>query len=507
MSNKRNRNQRAKDVRKAAVLDPSVRGDAPNNGGSSFSSIGAPGTAIYGGYVLNKEKDARLTGQERFVTYSDMLANTSIVGAGVRYFVDLVAKATWGVEPADESAEAEKLAETVEDMMNDMTTPFHKVVKRACMYTFWGYSIQEWTAKRRDDGQVGFMDIEPRAQMTIERWDTDISGTVLGVVQRNPQDQSEIYLPISKCIYLVDNTLNDSPEGMGLFRSVVKAAEKLSRYELLEAWGFDTDLRGIPIVRGPFTQLEQMVNNKQLTVAQANALKQPMLDFLESHNKNPELGMMLDSMTYQTTDERATPSPVKQWDVELLKGDPNGQEEVHIAIQRVNREIARVLGVEQLLLGENGGSNALARDKTAQFGLIVDSCLKELKETFEKDFLDPLWLLNGWDPKLKPTFKIEKIQYRDIEEVVGALEKLSRAGFVMDQNDPAGNEVRALVGLSDRPEQEEVDLALGMEALKDPLAPEPKPAPEKEKDDVPDDKEDEKTEKLITRVLKRMFSK
>lgn len=487
MSNKRNRNQRRKDVRKAQVLDPSVRGDAPNSGGSSFASLGAPGTAIYGGYVLNKEKDSRLVGQERYVTYSDMLANVSIVGAGVRYFVDLVAKANWEVQPADDSSEAEKIAETVEDMMNGMATPWHKVVKRACMYTFWGFSIQEWTAKRRDDGQVGYLDIEPRAQMTIERWDTDVSGTVLGVVQRNPQNQEEIYLPISKCIYLVDNTLNDSPEGMGLFRNIIKAAEKLQRYELLEAWGFDTDLRGIPIVRGPFTQLEQMVNNQQLTTAQANALKQPMIDFLESHNKNPELGMMLDSMTYQTTDERATPSPVKQWDVELLKGDPNGQEEVHVAIQRINREIGRVLGVEQLLLGENGGSNALARDKTAQFGLIVDSCLKELKETFEKDFLDPLWLLNGWDPALKPTFKIEKIQYRDIEEVVSALEKLSRAGYVMDANDPAGNEIRSLVGLSERPEQEEVDLTLGMDALKDPLAPEKEEEVPDEEEETPDE--------------------
>ena len=84
---------------------------------------------------------------------------------------------------------------------------------------------------------------------------------LLGFMQRNPQTQEEIYLPRGKCIYLVDDTIDDNPEGMGLFRHLIKTAKKLERYELLEAWGFETDLRGIPIARGPFTQLEVMVKN------------------------------------------------------------------------------------------------------------------------------------------------------------------------------------------------------------------------------------------------------
>ena len=480
MSRKKNRR-----IQKGQPLDPGVRGDASATASSPFASVGAPGTAVYGGYVVNKEKDQDLSGTERYTTYSNMLSNVSIVGAGVRYFANLVAKAEWSVEPADESPAAEELAEMVEDIMGDMTTPWHRVVRRAAMYCMWGFSVQEWTAKRREDGKVGFMDIEPRAQVTIERWDMDVSGTVLGMVQRNPQNQQEIYLPRTKCIYIVDDTLNDSPEGLGLFRHVIKAAKKLQRYELLEAWGFETDLRGVPIARGPFTQLEQMVTAGQLTLSQANALKQPMIDFIESHNKNPELGMLLDSMTYQTTDERSAPSAVRQWDVELLQGSPGTAKEVAAAIERLNREIARVLGVEQLLLGgESGGSYALSKDKSAQFGLIVDSCLKELKETFQKDFLEPLWLLNGWDPELMPSFSIEKIQYRDIEQVTAALEQLARAGAPMAINDPAINEIRNILGLSDAEEQDEVDPALAEAMLKDPRNPEP------EDDDIPDEEEE-----------------
>ena len=473
---KRSKRQR---VKKAAPLDPTL--SAGQTTSSPYSSVGAPGTAIWGGYVHNKEKDADLQGQERYITYSDMLSNISIVAAGVRYFANLVAKANWTAEPADDSSEADDLAEKIEAVMSDMTTPWHRVVRRAAMFTMWGFSVQEWTAKRNDDGVVGYLDIEPRAQVTVEKWDVDTSGTVLGMVQRNPQDGQELYLPRGKCIYMVDDTLNDSPEGLGLFRHIIKAAKKLKRYELLEAWGFETDLRGVPIARGPFTQLEQMVTAGSLTVAQANALKQPMLDFIESHNRNPELGMLLDSMTYQTTDERSTPSQVRQWDVELLTGDPGTAQEVAAAIERLNREIARVLGVEQLLLGgDSAGSFALSKDKTQQFGLIVDSTLKELKETFEKDFLDPLFALNGWDPKLKPTFKVEKIQYRDIEQVTGALEQLARAGAPLDVNDPAINEIRTLLGLSEAEEVDEMDLALGLTQLQPPAGVEEIPEPEEE---------------------------
>lgn len=464
---------RKRKINKAAPLDPTVRGNEPAKG-SPFANIGAPGTALYGGYVLNKERDTDLIGQQRYITYSNMLSNTSIAAAGVRYFVNLVSKAEWKAEPADESAEAEKMADLVEEIMGDMSTPWHRVIRRAAMYCMWGFSVQEWIAKKRDDGVIGYQDIEPRAQSTIERWDIDVNGTVLGMMQRNPQSQEEIYLPRGKCLYLVDDTLNDSPEGLGLFRHIIKAAQKLKRYELLEAWGFETDLRGIPIARGPLTQLETMVNQGTLSRAQADALIQPMIDFVSSHNKTPEMGMVIDSQTWATTDERQAPSNIPQWNVELLQGSPTSVAEVAAAIERLNREIARVLGVEQLLLGSSSvGSHALSKDKTQTFGLIVDSCLKELKETFEKDFLVPLWELNGWDPKLKPSFKIEKIQYRDIEQIVDALDKLASAGAPIGPDDPVVNEVRDLMGLSNRPDVELTDPDMSLMG-EEPTEPKPK---------------------------------
>lgn len=412
-------------------------------------TIGVGGTAIYGGHIQPIEKDARLTGRTRYTTFSDILVNVSIVAAGVRYFLNLVAKAGWRVEPADESPRAKELAETVEHMMGDMETPWHRVVRRAAMYRFYGFSVQEWTAKRREDGLVGMDDIEPRPQVTIERWDTEKSGKVLGVLQRSPQTHEELPIPREKLVYLVDDSISDSPEGIGLFRHCVAPAKRLRRYEQLEGFGYEGDLKGIPIGRGPFTELAKMVTATTITQAQADALKKPLQDFIENHIKSPALGMLIDSQPWLTTDERRVPSNSPQWSLDLLDGGTYSLAEVAAAIMRITLELARILNVEHLILGSDAtGSLALSRDKSHNFGLVVDSTLKELREQFQKDFLGPLWLLNGWEEDLKPKLKTEQVAYRDIEQIASVLREMAQAGIVLDREDEAVNEVFDLLGLS-----------------------------------------------------------
>ncbi len=461
---------------------------------SPAQEIGASGTAVYAGYVDQNEKSARLTGTERYRTFSGILANTSIAAASARYFLSLVGNAAWRVEPAQDTgqeARAEALAELVDAMLYDLERPWARVVRRAAMFQFHGFSIQEWTVKKGADGAFVLRDVAPRPQVTIERWETEReSGKVLGVYQRSPHTGAEIGIPRWKVVYLVDDALSDSPEGLGLFRHVAEKAERLQKYEDLEGIGYEGDLAGIPIARAPLQRLREMVKAGDISEEARTAMIANVQNFLTKRVRNQRLGMLLDSLTYSSAGESPAPTANRQWDVELMQGgSAQSAAAIHTAIERVNREIARVLGTEQLLLGGDGkGSLALSEDKSQTFGLMVDGTLTTLAETFQSDLIRPMFLLNGWPEELIPTLKTSATALRDVTKITGALQQMANAGAVLDPSDPAIREVRDLLGLSRPPEIDDLDASALGDGSED--EPEDEPADDPNADPPEDDPRD-----------------
>jgi hypothetical protein len=437
--------------------------------GSAMSTIGSAAVQQVGGIVMSADRDPLLVGDRRFETYDAMLRNTTIVAAGVRLFLNLLARAEWTVNPAEgeeDNPRAQEIADLAYDMMFDMTTPWSTVVRKQAMFRFQGFAIQEWTAKRRDDGNIGMMDVENRPQRSIKRWNLDRSNTVQGVFQQDSTYQ-EVELPRGKIIYSVDDTLTDSPEGLGLYRHLATTSHKLRSFLELEEIGYETDLRGIPIARAPMGELRDEVDAAgekgadAVKAAEATraAKLQPLKDFIARHIRNKKMGMVLPSDTYFSTGgETQTPSSVQKWALELLQGDSTSIAEMANAINRLNAELARVLGVEHLLLGaDKSGSLALARSKVGTFYLTVTATLSELVEVFERDWLQPLADLNGWPPELVPSLGVQDINDEDITEIATVLMNMATAGAPLAPDDPAIGEVRDKLGLS-RPPMDAMDL-------------------------------------------------
>jgi hypothetical protein len=424
------------------------------------------GTPVVGGYVQINEQRSDLQGANRYTTFSNALANTSIVAAGTRYFLNLVSRPLWKLQPS-KHPDSERITEILEGMMYGAAageTPWHRIVRRAAMYRFYGFSLQEMTAAKRPTGEIYTRDIAVRPQSTIERWDVDPQGKVYGAWQRSPHTGRELYIPRWKCVYIVDDSVSDSPEGFGLFRHIAEPVRRLRRYEQLEGWGYETDLRGIPVGRAPLSQIEELRKSGEMSAEQAATATEPMRAFLRGHIKTPELGIMLDSITYEDRESRR-PTSEKKWDVSLLRSDANSHAEILRAIERLNREIARILGVEQLLLGDGAaGSFALAKEKNHNFAVVVDATLEELREAFQRDWLGFVFALNGWPVEAMPEIKTDRLQYRNIQDVTDALAKMAQAGAMLMPDDPAILEVRDLLGLSapitipDLPEPEAVVL-------------------------------------------------
>lgn len=435
-------------------------------------TLGSSNVTDIGGYIYDDERVPALKGSRRWVTYDAMLKETTIIATGVRAFLSLLSNTEWTVNAAEDQEDnprAQEIADLAYDTMFDMTTGWANIVRKVAYFRFGGFALMEWTAKQRDDGNIGFLDIEHRPQRSIVRWNRDSGGTVESVVQQVALG-GEVTIPIGKMIYAVDDMLSDSPEGMGLFRHLASTHERLHIFLDLEETGFTTDLRGIPIARAPLGELNAAVKaategdaKTQAKALRANKL-QPLKDFIKRHIRNKKSGALLPSDTYEAVnvDQAKTPSSTYKWGLELLNGDSTSFEDMAKAITRMNQEMARVLGVEHLLLGADGsGSLALAQSKVGTFYLNLTSTLLDLVEVFERDFLGPLADLNGWPPELVPSIAVAEINEVDVEMVTRALASLATAGAPLAPDDPAVGEVRDRLGLS-RPPEDVIDRQLDM---------------------------------------------
>ena len=428
-------------------------------GASPFDVLGTTGASTVGGFIISEDRGPNLQGAERYKAYREALLDTTIIAAGVRLFITLIRKAEWAALPAEgeeDSAEAKEKAELTYSMMFDMVSSWSTMVGKLAMFRFEGARLLEWTAKRRDDGLIGIDRAEVRPMATIVRWILDEGGNVEAVVQQDPLTVREVPIPREKLIYGVDDVISENPEGTGLLRHLVKTAKRLRGFLELEEVGYETDLRGIPVASVPIEELDKKCEEKGNTPAAKAARSrflQPFLNFINAHNKNKRLGILKDSQPYRNADETQSPSQVRKWDVELLQGESTSFDAMAKAIDRMNQEMARVLGVEHLLLGaDGGGSLALGKGKIDVLFLTVQSLQSELVEILERDWLGPIADLNGWDPKFVPSLAVAELRKEDVESIAEVLAKLAQAGAMLIPNDPVVAEIREMMDLPLPPE-------------------------------------------------------
>lgn len=423
-----------------------------------FSAQGTGGSSTVGGFLVSHEKNAALSSMTaRIKTFDEIALNTAIVATALRYFTSLVGGVGWTLKPPpDGGLRAEKYAEAIQMNMDAMADPWYRVVRRASQFKWIGFNIQEMIAERMDwirPGYIGVGSCEQRPQKTIEQWDLEPkSGKVLGWLQRDQNTADVFPLTRSKCVYLWDDTLTNSPDGVGLMRHIVELQAQLKRLEQLEMWAYQTDLRGIPIAHAPTAVLDDMVAKGRLTREDADKKLAGIKGFIDNHIRNPQIGLLLDSSVYSNQDATRRPSNAKMWDLQLARGTGAGLGEIYAAIDRKNHEIARALGAEQFMLGASGkGSNALSEDKSRNMAQMINSTVVEIGTALRQDYVGFIFSANGWDKRLRPTLLPDAVALRAVNEIVDALLKLAQAGAPLPPNDPAVNQLRAMLHLHEQP--------------------------------------------------------
>lgn len=405
---------------------------------------GGDGVEAYGGFLPTNERRHELIGERKWVTFADA-HHTAIVATGLRYRCDLLAGTNWHAQPNERGGkDAQRGVDIVTQglLKAQMPRPWPMVVRKSSLFKINGFSLHEWTVRRRDDGMIVFADIAHRPPHTIQRWDKPSEQEPWRAVGQLTRAGHTWVIPRNRLFYCWDDTLTDSPEGVGLMRHVIELVRRLGVLEGLEGFAYETDLRGMPIGRAPIDELMAQAEiragggsdreQRKAFVAERTArLRGVISEIIKSPEKLQWL--LLDSATYRNVDQSAV-SAVQKWALELLRGDARGLTDINAVIGRLQLEIARVLGIEFVMMGgSKSGSLAMHADKTSIFATSLQATLTEIAASATNDLARPLVALNGLDPETcTPTLVAEPISTDAVEATCQALLYLAQAGLAPD---------------------------------------------------------------------------
>ncbi len=459
---------------------------------------GTDGVVVLGGKIYDGERNPRLTGSNKWLTFDNQLQGILPIVAAFRAFNTFLRSANWTAEPNPlGGTQAEKMADIATEGLLDapLPKPWSAIVgKTGTGAAFKGMSLHEWQgSKRKTPGSPWhFTNIEERPQHTIDRWiKPDEREPWTGVVQRTVLG-GDFPIARAKLFHVSDDAIGNSPEGTGYLRHLFEVSDAYKRMHQLERHGFETNLAGMPLVRVPLTKL--MAEARALhgdDAAKITAYIEAQVafvdKFIEGHIASPSRGLRLDSQPYVTIDDKGTPSAIYQWALEVVKHTGMNFTELRDALGALGKEILRVMGCEWLAMGDSEGARSVHENKTQMFALIVNSLLKEIGYYATAQLAYPMTALNGFDPETcTPKLKPAPIPMESIQAVCDSLESLTKAGAPLPPDWEGWNVVL------DRAELPPVDLEraaeeamLAREAMQ-PGADEdetPEPAVEREEED------------------------
>lgn len=351
---------------------------------SRFKPTGDIGLTRHSGYVQDADL-RRMVGPNWYRTIGQML-RTPTVGGVVFAIGQLIRRAEWSWEPADESAEAQRLAELVEEMRLDMETAWENILAELLGFLTHGFHLSEIIYRRRDDGLIGWADWSPRPQETITRWLFDDHGRVLAAVQ-SPPHGPEVMLPIEKCLHLVNVGRARNPQGASVLEPAYDPWYRIRGIEHAEAIGIERELNGYPVLYAP-GELWDEGHAADLTAAQELATKVRL---------NELAGSVIPSDAHPDT---KTPL----WRLELLTTNGSRAIDTTTVIRRYEAVLVETVLAGFLTIGHGAtGAYALASEKTRLFGLALQSWLDQIAESITSQAVRRLGALNGWNPDLLPT--------------------------------------------------------------------------------------------------------
>jgi hypothetical protein len=212
------------------------------------------GLPIFNGYV-SLDLNPKLRGAGAAKIYREMILDEPAAGAFVGACNTLL-RTDVQVTPGGSTDRDKQAAEFLEQCLQDMRDDLATSMRRCYSVIPFGWVVQELVYKRRGpnaskfpDGRVGWAGWGFRRQESLHKWGNDTNGTVTEFQQRPAPSYDVRVLPLNKCIHLVADDTEGSPEGRSALRGMYRQAYFVKNFELLFGIALERFGTGIPVFK------------------------------------------------------------------------------------------------------------------------------------------------------------------------------------------------------------------------------------------------------------------
>lgn len=307
--------------------------------------------------------------------------------------------------------------------MPDMTWREH--VEEMLDFMGFGFALAEKVMTKHTDGSIRLLSLMPVGQETIYDWGEELDklGNPSEVRQRVPTQAALKTAPLEKLVHFTFRSRKRNPFGNSLLRSIYRPWYFKKNLEVIEAIGAERDVGNVPMAELG----EQRITPTEMTDLQ-NALK----------------SFRMDETSYLITPPGVKVGPYaggsKVYNIRLMIRDWQ-----NLIRQRFFAGFI-ALGTEQI------GTQALAREMTTFFGLVIRSIQNRMLEVWRRQLVPTIFMFNKFSINQLPVLHWRQPGKDNVQSISQAITGLISAG-VLEVTPELENHVRRMMGLPERPDK------------------------------------------------------
>jgi hypothetical protein len=392
--------------------------------------IGKSGIRWNSGYLYD-EFLPQLQGRRGIQIYREMSENDSIIGACLYAIEQTMREMRWSVM-TPKGRSGKQLTSFLSENMKGMTHSWNDMVGDILSMLRYGWAYFEIVYRRDRKGRILWHKIALRKQDSMDRWELDDNGSILGMVQNPAPTYQFFFIPIQKSLLFRTKLDADNPEGKSILRTAYHDWYYKKNLEEIEAIGCERDLAGIPILTLPDNFNFDGEKEKQ----QLDAAKRLVANL----RRDEQDGVVLPF----------------GWKLELLSSPGKRQFNTTEIINRYNKSIASSVLAEFILLGmERTGSYALSKDLTDMFFLCLEGWADSICSVFNRFAIPNLFRFNGVTGKDLPYIVHTRLSKPDLNTLSNFVSKLAPGVSALDIDEDVKRYLKNVARLSEYTENPE----------------------------------------------------